>query len=303
MERDGVGFSFVDVFDDLVVGGFKRVGFWRERKIDGGLREREIAFGRTDEVEGIFRGERDGESSGFSEADVFAGHAHHAARDVQRIFAGFDHAREPVERGVGIRVANGFVKRGDEIEVLFAGFVVAKKFALKDVFEKLGSDDARAFPGSRFFGMGLGRAKARPYSVGGGWGVFAKLGRSMLRPYRAGAFDGEFERVVSGAGIAVGKRSDAKKNVVGDFDGFVAQAAIFVGEGAAEELDDLRRRERLEDVNLGAGEKWRDNFEGRVFSGSADEGDVAGFDVREKGVLLGFIEAMDFVDENDGAVA
>ena len=31
--------------------------------------------------------------------------------------------------------------------------------------------------------------------------------------------------------------------------------------------------------------------------------DVAGFDVRQEGVLLGFVEAMNFVDEDDGALA
>ena len=47
----------------------------------------------------------------------------------------------------------------------------------------------------------------------------------------------------------------------------------------------------------------RDDFEGGIFSGGADEEDVPGFDVREEGVLLGFVEAMDFVNEDDGALA
>ncbi len=69
------------------------------------------------------------------------------------------------------------------------------------------------------------------------------------------------------------------------------------------EIDDLRRGERVEDVDLGARKKRRDDFERRIFGGRADEGDVAGFDVGKKSVLLGFVEAMDFVDEDDGALA
>ena len=116
------------------------------------------------------------------------------------------------------------------------------------------------------------------------------------------AFGCEFERVVGRAGVAVGERSYAEKNIVRDFDAFVAEAAFFVGEGATKKLDDLRSREWFEDVNLGAGEKRRNDFKGRIFRGRADEGDVAGFDVRKKSVLLGFVEAVDFVDEDDGAV-
>ena len=136
VEGNRVGLSFLDVFEDGAVAGVERVGFGRERKIDGGLREREIAFGRAEEVESLFCGESDGESVGFGQADVFAGHAHHAAREIERVFAGFEHAREPVERGVGVGIADGFVQRGNEIEVLLAGFVVEEQFALQDVFEE-----------------------------------------------------------------------------------------------------------------------------------------------------------------------
>jgi len=70
-----------------------------------------------------------------------------------------------------------------------------------------------------------------------------------------------------------------------------------------EEFDDLRGGVGFEDVDLGAGEERGDDFEGGIFGGGADEEDVAGFDVREEGVLLGFVEAVDFVDEDDGAQA
>jgi len=82
----------------------------------------------------------------------------------------------------------------------------------------------------------------------------------------------------------------------------VGEAAFGISEGAVKEIDDLRGGEGFEDVNLGAGEERGDDLEGRIFGGGADEEDVAGFDVREEGVLLSFVEAMHFVDEDDGAL-
>jgi len=70
-----------------------------------------------------------------------------------------------------------------------------------------------------------------------------------------------------------------------------------------QELDDLRSGVGFEDVDLGAGEERGDDFEGGIFGGGTDKEDVAGFDVREEGVLLGLVEAVDFVNEDDGAQA
>src|SRR5258707_10621167 len=70
-----------------------------------------------------------------------------------------------------------------------------------------------------------------------------------------------------------------------------------------EKFYDLRSGVSFEDVDLRAREERGDYFEGRIFGGGADEEDMAGFDVREEGVLLGFVEAVDFVDEDDGAEA
>src|ERR1700758_703496 len=70
-----------------------------------------------------------------------------------------------------------------------------------------------------------------------------------------------------------------------------------------QEFYDLRGGVCFEDIDFGSGEKRGDDFEGGIFGGGADEENVAGFDVREKGVLLGFVEAVDFIDEDDGAEA
>ena len=273
VEWDGIGFGFADIVEDLAVGGVHGVGFGRERKIDDGLREGEVPFGRAKKIESVARGEREGEGAGFGEADIFTGHADDAAGEIEAIFAAFDHADEPIESGVGIGIAHGFVERRDEVVVLLARFVVAQEFALEDVFEESARDAA---DGGRIAGGA---------AIGG-----------------LGAEGAEFEGVVGGAGVAVGIGGDAEEDVVGGIEMSVTKAAFGISKGAVEEIDDLRGGEGVEDVNLGAGEQRGDDLEGRVFGGGADKEDVAGFHVGEEGVLLSFIEAVNFVDEDDSAL-
>src|SRR5882724_11125566 len=106
MQRDRFGRGALDVFLNSTVGGIKRIRFWRDAQIDNCLRQREITFGHADEIHCIASGHTESESPRFGESDVFHRHAHDATRDVKRIFAGFEHAREPVESGVGVAIAD-----------------------------------------------------------------------------------------------------------------------------------------------------------------------------------------------------
>src|SRR2546426_12017871 len=45
-------------------------------------------------------------------------------REVERVLAPREHARQPVERALDVRAAHRFVEGGDEIEMLLAGLVV-----------------------------------------------------------------------------------------------------------------------------------------------------------------------------------
>ena len=162
---------------DRAVGGVDGVGFGREREIDDGLGEREIAFGQAEEVDSIARGRCRGSALRLGEADVFDGHADDAAREIHRVFAGFQHAAEPVERGVGIGVAHGFVQRGDEVVVLLAGFVVEQDAVLQSV-----GDD--------------------------------RVGDPPIRCRARGEGGRDIERVVGGARVAAGVGSDACQSSV-----------------------------------------------------------------------------------------
>jgi hypothetical protein len=56
----------------------------------------------------------------------------------------------------------------------------------------------------------------------------------------------------------------------------------------------------FQDIDLGAGEEGAHHLEGGILRGGADEGDQAGFDVGQEGVLLALVEAVHFIDEQDG---
>ena len=59
----------------------------------------------------------------------------------------------------------------------------------------------------------------------------------------------------------------------------------------------------MQHVDAAARQQRAVDFEGGIFGRGADQADAALFDVREESVLLGFVEAMDFVDEDDRARA
>jgi len=86
-----------------------------------------------------------------------------------------------------------------------------------------------------------------------------------------GAADAEFEGIVGGAGVTVGERRDAEKNLFRCGDGLLSETVFFVGECAVEKFGDLRSGERFEDVDLGAREQRRDDLEGRIFRGGANK--------------------------------
>ena len=84
-------------------------------------------------------------------------------------------------------------------------------------------------------------------------------------------------------------------------DTLIAEPALGVGEGVADDLRDLVVGERVEREDAGAGEERGDDLERRVLGGRADERHGAVLDVGEDGVLLGLVEAVHLVDEEDGA--
>ena len=81
-----------------------------------------------------------------------------------------------------------------------------------------------------------------------------------------------------------------------------AKAALLIRERAVEQRGHLLLSKRVQSVDPGPGEQRADDLEGGVLGSGADEDDGAILDVGEHGVLLRLVEAVDLIDEEDGAL-
>ena len=113
-----------------------------------------------------------------------------------------------------------------------------------------------------------------------------------LRGQRRGAR--LFEQVDQAARIAVSLRDQAQFGILGE-----SQIRQRLAASALEKLRHLVIRQRLEHVHRGAREQGGIDFEGRIFGRRTDKGQQPTFNVRQKGILLRLVEAMDFVDEEN----
>src|SRR6516165_7323203 len=73
--------------------------------------------------------------------------------------------------------------------------------------------------------------------------------------------------------------------------------------GAAQQDLEIVVIETAQHKDLGAGQQRANQLEGRVFGCGADQDYRAVFDNGQKGVLLSAVEAVDLVDEEQGALA
>ena len=117
----------------------RRVGRVRLRargEVRRRLCQRDAALRQADEVDGVLRRDRDLQRLRVGVADVLGGEDHHATRDEERVFAGLEHAHQPVEGGVGIAAAHAFDEGGDDVVVLLARLVVAERTLLRGLFQE-----------------------------------------------------------------------------------------------------------------------------------------------------------------------
>src|SRR5260370_42228386 len=82
-----------------------------------------------------------------------------------------------------------------------------------------------------------------------------------------------------------------------------AETALGIGEGATQKNDNLILGQWLQHIDAATREQRGVDFEGRILCGCADQANAAFLDVREEGILLRFVEAVNFVDEDDGTRA
>ena len=246
-------------------GPVDRVGLGRERQIRGRLGDGEIALRAAEKVVRVPRRDGDGERVGVREADVLHGHAHEAARHVHRVLSAVQHARQPVQGSVRVRAAHRFVQGGDKVEVLLARLVVAGEPLLQ-----------------------------RRRHV---------LDRDRRGAIRAGEVRRGLERIERPPGVAIRLRAKPGEGVRPDGESVRSEPSRLVAERAGTDLAELVGRQRVEHEHAGAGEERPHDLEARVLRRRADERDRAAFHMREEGVLLRPVEAVDLVHEEDGAAA
>lgn len=92
------------------------------------MRQVDPALGHADFLGGRVRGRCEREERVVGYANVLGGDDDHAAGDVQGVFTALQHAREVVQRSVGVGAAHGFVEGGNGVVVLVAGAVVDEAF-------------------------------------------------------------------------------------------------------------------------------------------------------------------------------
>src|SRR5690606_8121466 len=125
-------------------------------------------FGPADDVDGFKAvvGEQQGIWIGV--ADVFGREYKQSTRDEGWVFAAFDHAGEPIDRCVGVASADGFDEGGDDIVVLFAGFIIEGHILLHllkykrvgdGLFLRMGGVHDELKHVEQFAGVSAGKAK------------------------------------------------------------------------------------------------------------------------------------------------
>ena len=126
---------------------------------------------------------------------------------------------------------------------------------------------------------------------------------TFRRPSAAGwsRGDGLFECREGDAGVAARPAREFVDQLGVDARVRCCQAALGVGEGAVQDRGEVFGGERIRDDDAAARKQGGVDLERRVFGGGADQGDGAVFDGPEQCVLLGLVEAMDLVDEENGS--
>ncbi len=114
---------------------------------------------------------------------------------------------------------------------------------------------------------------------------------------------GEFEGVHGESGIAIGEVDQQLERIWRDVDIATTKSALGIRQCDPQNLLDIGIGQRLQHDDPRTGEQRRVHLERWVFRCGSDQDDGAVLDVRQDGILLGFVEAMNLIDEKDGPLA
>ena len=198
-----------------------------------------------------------------------------APDDEPRVLAGGDHRGQPVQRGVGVVAAEALDERRHRVVVAVAGAVVGEDALLG------GGLDVREGGGDAAVGV------AGVLVLGERDGALEHVQRLP----RVAA--GEVDEVVEG----VRRRAPRRRSGPASPPGRAPRpsSARRTIDATSSSVSGSRRQTRSPRQEGGV------DLEVRVLGRRADERDRAVLDVRQQRVLLGLVEAVDLVDEQDGA--
>jgi len=265
MERHRIRARALDVGHERAVRALDRVRLRRKCQVHRRLGERVVALRHPDEMHGLLCRGREDERLRVGKADILSSEDHQATGDEHRILARVDHPDQPVERTIRVGPAKALDEGGDGVVVRVTGAVIHQRASLKCVLHRGEVHVAHAI-----------RVRHR--------GIRRQL-----------------ERVEGDSRVAVRHDHERLKGIRLHRDHAVQAASI--DKRALDDEAHVVLAQRLQDEHARSRQQRRDHLERRVLGRGADQRDVALLHGRQDGVLLGFVEAVDLVDEDDGALA
>ena len=259
-----------DLGEGGVDPGLGGVGLGRERQVDSRLGQVDAALGHADDLGGAEGRVGHEQCRGVGVADVLGGADHDAAGDELGVLAGVEHAREPVEHGVGVAAAHRLDEGRDDVVVHVAGLVVGQAAAGVGLAHVLGEDPERG-----------GRGTVGPLAVRRRVDHLARqLERGERRP-----------------SVPARERHDLVGRLGRELVG--AGQALRRGHGAGEQLADRVVVQGLQLHHAASADERRVDLEVGVLGGGADEHHRAVLHGVQQGVLLAAVEAVDLVHKED----
>ncbi len=120
---------------------------------------------------------------------------------------------------------------------------------------------------------------------------------------RCCAFHRQLEGIEKAARVSVSHIHHVGFGIGSDRDRTIAIAPLFVLKGSMEQLTQIVGFEALQSKQARSTYERFVDFEVRVLSGGTDQGESAVFYPREQRILLSTVEAMDFINKQDGSQA
>jgi hypothetical protein len=204
---------------------------------------------------------------GISQTNVFAGQNHQPSKNVAGVFPGVDHTGQPVEGRIGIRTAHAFNKGADGVEVGISLFVVEHGPPLNGLFRHRQGD-------------------------GDGAGIIGFRG-----------FNRQFQGIEQSAGIAIGHIHQMVEGLVGNLDRNDRRSPVPDPPGSGPRPGTDRGAPGLELKKARAADQGLIHLKEGIFGGGPNQNYRAVFDPGQQRILLGFVEAVDLVDKEDGAAS